>query len=267
MNTESASSWVQKNASTIVSCIVALVACLFIYSFFDQSQEIQVKNDLIESQNTLMVTYRNKDSSMVALTETLKLARAQDLLRLKSSDSIINQLQKIVEENKSRLKDNGSATVINSQGIISKTTPTDKKPYTPTVPRDRTKDIVEELPEYSTSFKDKWVNYSINANSDSISLKLKYKDIYSVVVGTEKDSTLPFFKKLFSEKKDYAWVTTESPYSEIKSTKTTTITVPPKPRLSVGIQAGYGLTAGNVIVSPYVGIGVSYRLFYLQAPW
>lgn len=268
MNIEPASSWVHTNRSKILSWIIALTVMLFIYSFFTQSRKIEAQQDLIEAQSDLMITYRNKDSNLVSYNKVLKVTRANDLLKLKSSDSTIIQLQKLVKDNSDRLKGSGSATVINSQGTINKTTPTvviNSDPKIPNINKvpETNKDTINKFPTYSSSYKDKWVKYDILSSKDSTTLKLKYIDIYSIVVGTEKDQSLPFLKRTFSARKDYAWVTTESPYSEIKSTRTTSITVPPKPRLSVGIQAGYGLTAGTLVTSPYIGIGISYRLFYL----
>lgn len=49
-------------------------------------------------------------------------------------------------------------------------------------------------------------------------------------------------------------------------TKTERVSMPDTRRWGIGLSAGYGATiqGGNVRLSPYIGVGVHYRLFYLD---
>lgn len=247
-----------KNMAVVV---LSLLLALFITAWYNKVQSDKEKDALILSANKEMVIYKDKYGREVARTEQLKVENANTYLQLKFTDSLNLELQKLVKDNKGRISDNGSATVIESEGKIDKKTPTVVTPTVVNTPNDT--EYMDNLPSYSTKYKDAWVDYNIEADKDSIKLNLKYIDKYSIVLGKEKDTSLSLIPRLFSKKIDYAWVTTESPYSKIKKTKTLKVTVPPEPKLSLGVQAGYGFGGKDLQPAPYVGIGVSYRILSL----
>lgn len=254
MNLNKESIKAQLTPKNIVFLIVGALLIWYTYLYMNAKDELQSNLDLLNASQKETVFYKDKYGRESALSEQMKVINADQFLKLKSSDSIITELQQLVKDNKNKLSEGGSsATVIKSEGQVIKTTPTVIN----------TPGTIEDGFEYETNYEDKWAKYNIIANKDSIKLDFKYVDKYSLVLGKQKDSTLSFFPRLLSKKVDYAWVTTASPYSKIKSTKTMQVVVPPEPRLSLGIQAGYGFGGSNLQPAPYVGIGVSYRLLYL----
>ena len=244
----------------ILMIVFILFAIYFATAWYNANERSKEQESLLKSANSEMVTYKDKYGREVVLTEQLKVENANTFLKLKSSDSLIVALQLLVKDNKDKLSGNSSATIIKTEGSIKKNTST-----IVTKDKDKIKDNeieFDNFPTYSTKFKDKWTEYSIIADKDSISVDFRYVDKYSLVLGREKDKSLSLFGRLFSKKIDYAWVTTESPYSKIKETKTLQVTVPKEPKLSLGIQAGYGFSK-DLQPAPYIGIGVSYKLISL----
>lgn len=250
---------------TVKNIMLAVVSALLVFYFISwylANASSKEKDALLKTSTADVIFYKDKYGKEVALTEQLKVENANTFLKLKSSDSLIVALQLLVKDNKDKLSGNSSATIIKTEGSIKKNTST-------IVTKDKDKDKGKEneiefdnFPTYSTKFKDKWTEYSIIADKDSISVDFRYVDKYSLVLGKEKDKSLSLFTRLFSKKIDYAWVTTESPYSKIKETKTLQVTVPKEPKLSLGIQAGYGFSK-DLQPAPYIGIGVSYKLISL----
>lgn len=261
LNTESKSTLL-----TVKNIMLAVVSALLVFYFISwylANASSKEKDALLKTSTADVIFYKDKYGKEVALTEQLKVEIADTYLRLKFKDSLNIELQKLVLDNKIRLKGSGSATIIKTEGSIKKNTST-----IVTKGKDKDKGKENEIefdnfPTYSTKFKDKWTEYSIIADKDSISVDFRYVDKYSLVLGKEKDKSLSLFTRLFSKKVDYAWVTTASPYSKIKETKTLQVTLPPEPKVSFGIQTGYGISK-DLNPSPYIGIGISYKLFSLK---
>ena len=82
------------------------------------------------------------------------------------------------------------------------------------------------------------------AEREQVHWKDSLSDVYASGIGVEVDSVLHYI-----------------PTQVI--TKERDVIVKVKPKWSVGVQAGYGAFANNgqISVSPYIGVGVSYNLF------
>jgi ElaB/YqjD/DUF883 family membrane-anchored ribosome-binding protein len=172
-------------------------------------------------------------------------------LKTAYKDSLITELQKAVKESKSKINNGGSVTVAHSEGKIDKTTESVREKD----PIDTTKTIIK------SHFKDKWVEYFTDARLDSTKVVIKYSDSYIITSGLEKDKSLPFFKRLLSDPVPYTWVTTESPYSEVKSVKSYSKSYEVPSRWSIAIISGYGYNLVEVKPGVFIGIGTAYRLF------
>lgn len=207
-----------------------------------------------------LVTYKDKYGREVAKSTQLESENLDAFIKLSTSDSLINELREVVKSNKSKLSSNkGAVILITAEGNVNKTTSSSTLPI---VTDDRINSSV--MPTYVSWFSDEWVEYDIKASTDSIEVDFTYVDKYSVILGSEKDKSLPFIKRLFSSKIDYAWVTSYSPYSKVKSTKAVNFTKIPEPKLNLGFTVGYGVNPTNLSLSPYVGVGISYSILSLK---
>ena len=82
---------------------------------------------------------------------------------------------------------------------------------------------------------------------------------------------LPRTQRAYKGAEYSAWVSGYEPRLDsievfqktVRITETKTISVPSRKRWSIGVQAGYGaaLNGRQVILSPYVGVGISYSLY------
>lgn len=234
-----------------------LIVLFVILSFFFFNQynaakaDLIVKEKMIEAAESKTVFYKDELGRQVAKSNVVESMKIEDFTKAVFNNPAMIELQKLAKENSKKISHGGSVTYIQSGGEIDREGDTH-------VTID-----AEQNPVYTDTFKDKWIEYDIQATRTKVGLHLKYNDEYSIVIGSEKDSTAGFFKKLFLKPKPVAWVTTASPYSKIKESKTYQITDTENSRLSVGAMAGYGVNLANLKPAPYVGLGVSYRLFSL----
>jgi hypothetical protein len=239
---------------------VIIILILLLSKGCNKIKELQTSNSLLEHLDDSAKFYRNKFGELVARNVVLENNSTKEFLKIKSSDSLINQLQARVKEYQKQLKSGGSVTNINTSTNIHKGIATqimDREddifywrnrfePFDLNKKKDTTKNDV-----YFSNYKDKWIDYQISAFKDTIYLDVEITDKYSVVVGSERD-------KWYKKKKTFVDVISESPYTQIKSLKAYKVSDERKPtRLSLGIQIGYGLTP---IPKPYIGIGLQYNV-------
>lgn len=194
---------------------------------------------------TKMISYRNSDSLHVAKIAVIQSDREKDFLKIQSQDSMIVFLQQEVKRFKNKLKEGqSSVTVVESNTNISGSSSTN-------ISYPEQSAGVNKLifPTYST-FKDtEWLKLGIVANKDSIHYDLNVRNKYSVVVGYDK-------------RKPFAEITNYNPYTETKDMRTYSVLMPPKKRIGVGIGVGYGISGTGL--SPYIGVGINYNLFYIK---
>jgi hypothetical protein len=235
----------QPNYYKIVSIVLLIIILFLLGLTYSGSSKYEDLKEMYEASEKETVFYKDELGRESARSETIKSLKIKDFTKAIFNDPEMKKLQEAVEFNSSRLRNGGSVTTINTGGTVNNTTST-------TIINDTT---------YTSKFKDKWIDYNIIANKSETILNLKYTDNYTVTFGTEKDTSLPFFKRLFSEPKSYTWVTSESPYTTIKSTKTYAPKSLTSSRLSVGLIGGYGYDLIGLKPSVFVGVGTSYRLF------
>ena len=111
-------------------------------------------------------------------------------------------------------------------------------------------------PVYISSYSDKWVSYNTIANKDSTKVELKWNNQVEFKTYDERYGFLKLKKRTITE------VSTASPYSTIEQMKSIVVERN-EPRLAISAQIGYGLAP---LPSVYVGVGLSYRLFYIKWP-
>ena len=75
---------------------------------------------MYEAVNDTLVTYKNKYNQEVAKISIIEAQRTKDFLKIKSADSSIIALQKLVKEQAKKIK-NGSAAIIETITVIHDT--------------------------------------------------------------------------------------------------------------------------------------------------
>lgn len=192
--------------------------------------------------------YKDKTGLEHATNTVLTASHASLLLSLKTTDSLVKELQQRVKEYKKELKNGGSVTVIRTTDTVYKNTNT-----TVSFP---VKDSCK--PEYKTTFKDKWIEYNIKANYDTISLEYKANHNFSVVIGEKRN-------KWYKKKYPFVDVSDENTYSKIKGLRAFEVKNNTKSRFSVGVQLGYGSNLLNLKGGffPYIGIGGQFTILKL----
>ena len=234
--------WLRAKVSTafwqlVVFLVFLLTIWLYINHLKNQNRKMELKY-LVANEE--MVSYRDKDSLNVAKIRVFEVEKQRDFLKIESKDSMIQFLQAEVKKYKSQIKQPGSSvTTVTNTTNVSGTSPTTVIPPT----------VQGKSPIYESSKNTEWIDIAIRASVDSTSYKLSIRNKYSVVIGYEKG--IPF-----------AQVKNFNPYTETTDLRTYQVTVPKPKRIGIGIQGGYGIGASGV--TPYIGIGVSYNVFFLR---
>lgn len=190
---------------------------------------------------------KNKDGSETSKIELIQMTNANLLIELSSNDSIIRQLRLQVKNNKEKIKQGGSVTLINSNTTYSSIGTTTISSVQPIIKGDS----ILIFPVYECIGEDStWIYYHIKAYKDSTLVKFRSRDKYSVVIGLER---LGLFKR-----KPIVEVTTYNPFNSIKSMRAFEVKDNSVRKISLGLQGGYGITLKGF--SPYLGIGINFKL-------
>ena len=238
-----------KISKTLVYIIIAAILLLLfegvvVYRFSNKSKAED--KSLIGSLNAELITWKDKDSLSHAKIQIIETEKTKDFLSLQSKDEKIIKLQKTVKQYEKQIKNQGSVTNFTSETKI-------------TTKDSLVTDSVCGKCSFYFSNSNPW--FSVDAsiyptetpNQLSLSLDLKVKNEYSVIVGEEKQG-------LFKKPKPFVEVLNHNPYSETESLRTYQVSTPKLKRWGVGPQIGFGLNS-NFTTGAYVGIGLHYSFF------
>ena len=238
-----------KISKTLVYIIIAVILLLLfegvvVYRFSNKSKAED--KSLIGSLNAELTTWKDKDSLSHAKIQIIETEKTKDFLSLQSKDKEIIKLQKTVKQYEKQIKNQGSVTNFTSETKI-------------TTKDSLVTDSVCGKCSFYFSNSNPW--FSVDAsiyptetpNQLSLSLDLKVKNEYSVIVGEEKQG-------LFKKPKPFVEVLNHNPYSETESLRTYQVSTPKLKRWGVGPQIGFGLNS-NFTTGAYVGIGLHYSFF------
>ena len=238
-----------KISKTLVYIIIAAILLLLfegvvVYRFSNKSRAED--KSLIGSLNAELTTWKDKDSLSHAKIQIIETEKTKDFLSLQSKDKDIIKLQKTVKQYEKQIKNQGSVTNFTSETKI-------------TTKDSLVTDSVCGKCSFYFSNSNPW--FSVDAsiyptetpNQLSLSLDLKVKNEYSVIVGEEKQG-------LFKKPKPFVEVLNHNPYSETESLRTYQVSTPKLKRWGVGPQIGFGLNS-NFTTGAYVGIGLHYSFF------
>lgn len=225
------------NSSKLVYLSIILILVIIILSIRTCSGDRKVDelNKLMYAMNDTMTSERNKNGEHVAKIAAFETQSVKDFLQLQTQDSTIKKLQDEVKRYKNKLSGGGSVTVITTETSAQGST-TSTITESDTVMKDS---MIYVYPKYEFTINQfgKWITGSGYAKLDSSYLDLKVVNNYTVTVGYEKRK-IP--GKFFKQKVAFAEVTNENPYTETKSLRSYTVSVPKQKNFGVMVGIGYG---------------------------
>jgi hypothetical protein len=229
--------------------IITLVTILCIREYYHQETISNMKTTKEALEDTIKVT-RNKLGQSVGTSSVIQTSNPKDFLELTSRDTTIIKLQKLVKEYKSKLKGQGVAAIINSEGTIAVTVPTVV---------DSTDNV---SPIYTSEYKLRdsldtnkiWAWGNTIARKDSTKVFLKYKEEAELLIGVEKTGFLGLGKA-----KPFAQITFKNPYNEVKEMKIYQKDSPATKRFGIGPTVSYGLGSDSK-PQVFIGIGLSWNI-------
>lgn len=192
----------------------------------------------IEAYQDTLRTQRLDNGNMVATIRTIDASKVEAFTRLQSRDSTIIQLQKVVEKYQKKLTAGSSVTVLHTETNVNGTD--DNIIIIPgdTVLLNNETYVYPQYLDTLGQYGD-WITGAVLMTKDSLSLAIKIKHDYSIVVGEEKSGFLGLGKRIpFSE------VTDANPYDSVTALRTYQVTVPRKGTVK---KLGIGLVIGIIV--------------------
>lgn len=236
---------------TRLSAILILVVIILVYALSCNSRKkdksIDELSGVISALNDTLKTTRYSDSSSKATIKAFSTQKVQDFLSLKTKDSTINELQKVVSQYKDKLKSGGSVVLVKGETNISGNGNT--------IIEHTSYDTINNpvFPVYTSTITNKWYNIKTRADKDTTRVDLKVFNVYNVVVAKEKGEWV-------------ADVTNFNPYSATETARAYSIEMPKQKqkRVTVSALGGYGFNLqGQVRGTPFIGIGIGYTIISL----
>ena len=227
--------------------IVILMVIIAILYFTNISYQKEAKKNanLVISLNDTLQTWKDKDSLSHTKIQIIETERTKDFLSLQSKDEEIIKLQKTVKQYEKQIKNQGSVTNFTSETkIITKDS--------------LVTDSVCGKCSFYFSNSNPW--FSVDAsvyptetpNQLNLSLDLKVKNEYSVIVGEEKQG-------LFKKPKPFVEVLNHNPYSETESLRTYQVSNNVRvKRFGIGPNISVGFNDKGF--SWFIGFGLQYNL-------
>lgn len=227
-----------------IAILVVIIAILY-FTNISYQKEAKENANLVISLNDTLKTWKDKDSLSHTKIQIIETERTKDFLSLQSKDEEIIKLQKTVKQYEKQIKNQGSVTNFTSETkIITKDS--------------LVTDSVCGKCSFYFSNSNPW--YSVDAsvyptetpNQLSLSLDLKVKNEYSVIVGEEKQG-------LFKKPKPFVEVLNHNPYSETESLRTYQVSNKVRvKRFGIGPNISVGFNDKGF--SWFIGIGLQYNL-------
>lgn len=233
--------WIRE---VFIAILMVIIAILY-FTNISYQKEAKENANLVISLNDTLKTWKDKDSLSHTKIQIIETERTKDFLSLQSKDEEIIKLQKTVKQYEKQIKNQGSVTNFTSETkIITKDS--------------LVTDSVCGKCSFYFSNSNPW--FSVDAsiyptktpNQLSLSLDLKVKNEYSVIVGKEKQG-------LFKKPKPFVEVLNHNPYSETESLRTYQVSNNVRvKRFGIGPNISVGFNDKGF--SWFIGIGLQYNL-------
>lgn len=224
-----------------------VILLLIIALIYSHKSKLEIEN-LNESLNSEIIIEKNEKGQEKAKRILLEGEKESLLLNLKTKDTSIMKLQSLVKKYKGKLY---SATVLSNETTVKGSGKTE------IIIKDSL--IVKEhtvFPTYKTNFSNEWEDVSILANKDSITWNSKITNRFEITFGADSNG---WFKKRTKN----VSILNLNPNTKTKELRSFMISNEPK-RLTIGLQAGYGLGLRNFETQPFIGIGVNYTILSIK---
>lgn len=224
----------------VIPYIISAILAFLLFKSCERNNTLQ---GLQTSLNDTISQYRNKHNQQVTSISVLQTEREKDFLNLRTKDSTINKLQKVIKSYKGKLQ---SATVASVE-----TTDTGK---TATIVKHDTVYIdgkPELKPVYSTSWSERWSEGSITAHYDSIHHSIKTKNEFTFTHGTKRN--------LFKKDVLKVEMTNLNPNTVTTELRSYQVAIPKK-RFSIGLGCTYGYSLTTYKPDAVVGLNASFIL-------
>lgn len=235
-----------KQSIIITGLMIALIGLLGLFSYQNTKTIEAIK--LANSVSDTLEIERNEKNQEKASITILQAEKQADFLKLKAKDSIIAWLQLAVKEYKGALN---TAIVLKNESESKGNTKT--QVIRDTVVVGGQKQVAQF---YETKWTNKWEEGYILAKPDSIYRNIKVKNDYQITLGSVKNGW-------FKPKEYEVQVLNLNPNTSTKELRSFQVKTYPK-RLSIGIQAGYGVGLIDFKPQPFIGIGFQYNLIGIK---
>lgn len=227
-----------------IAILVVIIVILY-FTNISYQKEAKENANLVVSLNDTLKTWKDKDSLSHTKIQIIETERTKDFLSLQSKDEEIIKLQKTVKQYEKQIKNQGSITNFTSETKII----TKDSLVTDSVCGKCSFYFSNSNPWYSV---DASVSPTETPNQLSLSLDLKVKNEYSVIVGEEKQG-------LFKKPKPFVEVLNHNPYSETESLRTYQVSNNVRvKRFGIGPNISVGFNDKGF--SWFIGIGLQYNL-------
>lgn len=232
--------------------VVIVLLGILIYGGYIISSLRSEKQEVVNNFNALQDTLRKSGNKYVI--SALKTDDINDILKIKSKDPEILQLQKALEESNKELKRLGGViTSFSNETKINKTVPTEVNE-----PKDSKSEKEYIYPTYKSKSEDEWYSISITSRRDSTNFDLITRGKYNVTLTSEKIKG-----GLFPKYQQSAFVENLSPHEETKGVRAVIIDKSKKPKLELGGHVGlggqYGLINKKVDFGPQAGVSLNFK--------
>jgi len=225
-------------------CTIALLVLTNIHSC---NRASDLSDSIVYSQDTLR-SYRDILDREYTVIKNLSGESEKDFLRIQTQDTTIKWLQESVKKykgqlqsslvlsNKTTLRGSGSTTITKVDTIFQN-------------------DSILLSPTYDLSWDGEWDRGTIKAMRDSIFYDIETRNEYEISIGKVSNG-------LFKKKTSVVEVMNLNPKTYTTELRSFTIEHEPK-KIGIDIQIGYGFSS-TLVPSPYIGIGVGYRLIGIK---
>lgn len=221
----------------IIIGVLVISSLLSVQSCYNNKYEAAEQTELVRSLNDSLTREKNKKGQEV-VGKTIIQADPKDFSKIQSQNKDIQELQKIVAEQKKQLGKKGAVTYVKGETVIDTF-------YAKSVSF-----------KWKDSIKNKWIDWKYKVDSNGVVFKLKMNYEYAVIL---KEKSNGWFKK----NTPYAEVVNYNPYSTTISTTTYRVSKDTQEtkHLKLAPYIGYGATliGQDLKVGPQAGFGLTYN--------
>lgn len=248
----SATEWLKQNKLLVLVIVFAAIAFFSIRGCVQSKSEKHAFEDAIAARDSKIDFWKSSDSISHAKAKTVMADKeALDILYKSQMDSI----SKVLGIKNKQISEYTQIIQIISGKINAPVEPI----YKDSLIYINGKDSLIKVYDFSgIVFKDKWIDLKATIKKGIFDADYKVKDSLNIVGYWKKTGFLNLGKKEY-----YLDISSSNPNATIENVKNFRVTSAPQNKFGIGVIGGYGvnLSAPLSKPTPFVGIGVFYKLF------